>query len=86
MPPSGQAGSTSSYTVFGRNLPGGSPAGVQLDGVELQKVVTNIALPANPEAVDSHHNLQPEETSADVFGWRMERPSGRTPLFAQNRS
>ncbi|MBD3675313.1 MAG: hypothetical protein HUJ26_17500 [Planctomycetaceae bacterium] len=76
VPPSGQPGSTSDYTVYGRNLPGGVPAGVQLDGVELQKISASITLPANPEEHQLQHNLQPEESSADVMGWRLPSEQG----------
>ncbi|MDB4786551.1 MAG: hypothetical protein P8M30_10125 [Planctomycetaceae bacterium] len=76
MPASGQPGSNSPYTIYGRNLPGGAPSGVKVDGVELQKITTNIALPANPDQLILNHNLLPAESSADVFGWRLQTPQG----------
>jgi hypothetical protein len=76
IPASGQPGSNSSYTIHGRNLPGGAPSGVIIDGVELQKVTTNIAIPANPDQLKLNHNLLPAESSADVFGWRLQTPQG----------
>ncbi|MFM7072947.1 MAG: PPC domain-containing protein, partial [Planctomycetota bacterium] len=51
FPPAGPAGSNNSYTIYGRNLPGGQPAaGVMLNGVALQKVTANIAIPADSAA------------------------------------
>ena len=58
MPASGLPGSNDSYAVYGRNLPEGVPSGVKVDGVELQKLTTNIALPANVDDAQLHHNLQ----------------------------
>lgn len=48
FPPSGLAGSNNSYVLYGRNLPGGTPAeGVKLKGVALEKLSVNIPLPAD---------------------------------------
>ena len=48
FPPSGPAGSNNTYTIYGRNLPGGQPAdGLMLGGVPLQKVQVNIPLPGD---------------------------------------
>jgi len=76
MPASGLPGSNDSYAVYGRNLPEGVPSGVKVDGVELQKLTTNIALPANVDDAQLHHNLQPEDSSEDVIGWRLQSPQG----------
>lgn len=51
FPPAGPAGSNNSYTIYGRNLPGGQPApGVVLNGITLQKMTANIAIPADSAA------------------------------------
>ena len=51
FPPSGPAGSSNQYTVYGRNLPGGQPAdGLTIDGAPLQKVQVSIPLPADEAA------------------------------------
>lgn len=51
FPPSGPAGSNNSYTIYGRNLPGGQPAdGVTLDGAKLQKLTVQIPIPADDAA------------------------------------
>ena len=47
FPPSGPAGSSNQYTLYGRNLPGGQPAdGLTIGGVPLQKLPVIISLPA----------------------------------------
>ena len=46
VPSSGAAGSNASYTIVGRNLPGGKPLdGVTLDGAPLQSLQTNVQIP-----------------------------------------
>ena len=47
VPSAGKAGSNGSYTIVGRNLPGGKPLeGVTLNGAQLQSIQANIAIPA----------------------------------------
>jgi len=51
FPPSGPAGSSNQYTLYGRNLPGGQPAeGISIGGVPLQKLPVIIPLPADDAA------------------------------------
>jgi hypothetical protein len=48
FPPSATAGSNGSFTLFGRNLPGGQPAdGVRVGNQTLQKLAVNIPIPAD---------------------------------------
>lgn len=48
FPPCGPPGSNNQYTVYGRNLPGGQPAdGLTIGNAPLQKLVVNIAIPAD---------------------------------------
>jgi hypothetical protein len=46
-PAMGVAGTTSKYTIYGRNLPGSQPAEIASDGRQLQKLDVQIALPNN---------------------------------------
>jgi len=47
VPSAGAAGSNGSYTIVGRNLPGGQPlANVSLNGAQLQSIQANIQIPA----------------------------------------
>lgn len=51
FPPVGKPGSTSQYTVYGRNLPGGSPMGdMTVGGGLLQKKTVQISLPADDQS------------------------------------
>jgi hypothetical protein len=52
LPPAGVPGSKSRYTIVGRNLPGGQPAGTSSDGRELQKLSVEITLPNTPDSLD----------------------------------
>jgi len=46
FPPAGTLGSTSEYTIFGRNLAGGEPAeGIMVGGAQLQKLSAQIPVP-----------------------------------------
>jgi hypothetical protein len=52
FPPSGPAGSTNQYTLYGRNLPGSQPAeGLSLGGAPLEKLPVNIGLPGDGPAL-----------------------------------
>jgi len=47
LPSVGKLGTTSEYTVVGRNLPGGKPlTGVVVDGIQLEYLTQNIQFPA----------------------------------------
>jgi len=51
FPPSGPAGSSNQYTLYGRNLPGGQPAeGLMIGGVPLQKLPVIVSLPFDETA------------------------------------
>ena len=50
VPPVGKPGSTAKYTVYGRNLPGGQDAGMELGGKPLQKKEVSITLPGDAAA------------------------------------
>src|SRR5262245_29985812 len=48
FPPSGPAGSTNQYTLYGRNLPGGKPVeGLTSRGAPLERLPVNISLPTD---------------------------------------
>lgn len=54
FPPSGEPGTNASYTVYGRNLPGGTPAeGVSVDGIALESITANIAIPPREKIAPS---------------------------------
>lgn len=52
FPPSAVPGSKGSFTLYGRNLPGGQPAeGMTMGTAPLQKLQVNIAAPGDPAAL-----------------------------------
>jgi len=80
FPPSAVAGTKSKVTVFGRNLPGGSPAkGIVVDGRELQKIEVEITAPSDALAAQRLATGLPLPTSAatvDGFEYRLTTPQG----------
>ena len=76
LPPSGQPGSNSQYTLYGRNLPGGKPSGMKLDGAELEMLTTNIQLPNADQTLLRDENVSPEESSVAAFSYRVKSPNG----------
>ena len=67
FPPSGKAGTTSEFTVFGRNLPGGSlEGGHELGGEPIESARVQIAIPAAP--------AKSVETDLPVNGLRKSFP------------
>ncbi|MDZ4684972.1 MAG: pre-peptidase C-terminal domain-containing protein [Planctomycetaceae bacterium] len=78
LPPAGVPGSTAQYTLFGRNLPQGEPAGVTLHGQPLQKQVVSIALPSDPATLDSTMLIEPFAAGVDGVPYTLESPTGRS--------
>ncbi len=51
-PPVGQPGASGKFTLYGRNLPGGKPAGdMTVSGSPLEQVEANITLPGDPMSI-----------------------------------
>jgi hypothetical protein len=80
FPPSGPAGSTTEYTLYGRNLSGGQPAeGLTINGVPLEKLTVKIPLPAD-EAATAKLVLSGSSPLArawqDGIEYRLPTPSG----------
>ena len=61
FPPAGQPGSKTSYTIYGRNLPGSSPSNLSFNGQMLESVQAEISLPPNPSTPNGHHAGQPRQ-------------------------
>ena len=83
FPPSGVAGSSALYTVYGRNLPGGQPAELAIDGVPIEKLTVELAIPGD-EAV---HQLElcsrvaPSGSMLDAFNYRLANAKNQIPLY-----
>lgn len=76
MPPSGTPGSTSNYTLFGRNLPGGQDAGIKLNGKPLQKLDVKITLPQDESTLDTSMLLSSAEAAVDAISYIHKSPVG----------
>lgn len=82
FPPAGVAGSKSKYTLFGRNLPGGT-AGKQksVDGKPLEELTVEIEMPADASAmrIPAGNGFGPAAAALDAIEYRL-----RTPLGSSN--
>jgi hypothetical protein len=80
LPPAGAPGTSSQFTVYGRNLPGGQPApGVAVDGKPLEQLAVQIAVPDDPLALQrlSYSGIVlPRESIADAFEFRINTEQG----------
>lgn len=86
FPPSGPAGSNNQYTVYGRNLPGGQPAdGMMIRDQPLQKLVVNIAIPADELARTQAAivgSAQPRSVMLDAIEYKLASPQGDSNAVA----
>lgn len=70
-PPVVKAGADNQVVVYGRNLPGGSPAeGMEIDGRPIEKLAVTIKAPATPE-LPTETLLRPGDASTDLLSWRL---------------
>jgi len=76
LPPSGVPGTTGEFTLYGQNLPGGQPTGVEVRGQELQKLTVKIPIPADATSLKPGTFLEPYEASVDGFTYRLPSPDG----------
>ncbi len=60
FPPAGEPGSKRKYVLYGRNLPGGTPSDLIVDGKRLEEKTIEVELPAEGKA-------QPQPTSMDFL-------------------
>ncbi|HET6424115.1 MAG TPA: hypothetical protein VFG20_10555, partial [Planctomycetaceae bacterium] len=75
-PPAAVPGSTAAYTLFGRNLPGGEPSGVVLNGRPLDKLGVNIAAPADNTQLDARVPAEPSAAGIDGFTYTFAGANG----------
>lgn len=81
-PPAGQAGSTETYTLFGRNLPGGKLSEVSLGGHRLETVQVQVQLPDVASTPKSFHPGQPRQGLLRGFDYRIENSNAVRIGFA----
>ncbi|MDA1212805.1 MAG: hypothetical protein O2955_09810, partial [Planctomycetota bacterium] len=67
IPSSGLAGTTGTYSLYGRNLPNGQATEMKVDGQPLQKLDVSVALPENPSSQLTAELLDPVMADADGF-------------------
>lgn len=84
MPPAGVAGTTGQFTLFGRNLPGGRPAGVTVEGRPLEKLDVAISLPSVPPIAPAHTTLRSVSAGVKTVSWVLKTPAGESnPVLIQ---
>jgi hypothetical protein len=76
VPPAGVAGSTATYTLYGRNLPNGQPTDVVLNGRPLQQQTVEITLPADGTSWPTGLRVEPFGTGSDAFPFTLASPQG----------
>jgi len=87
FPPAGLAGTTNSYTLYGRNLPDGKPAtNFSIAGRPLEQVSAQIAIPQAVESTNgtalqagngfSLASTLPASAPIDAFEYRLPTPGG----------
>ena len=76
-PAAGVPGTAPSFTLFGRNLPGGQPSGVRVAGRELQKLVVKIPVPKNSASISLIGNrVNPLAAGLDAFEYTFKAANG----------
>lgn len=82
FPPAGLLGSNDKYTVYGRNLPGGKPSSLTIDGTPLQQLETNISIPQEAaDQLEFNNRLDPHQAGLDGFAYTVESPAGKSNAF-----
>lgn len=78
FPPAGLPGGNRPFTLYGRNLPDGKPAGITLDGRPLEQLNVSIPLPGGDAAQQLSFNslLEPASAALDGIEYRIKGPNG----------
>ncbi len=86
FPPSGLAGSTTDFTLYGRNLPGGEASDVQVGGVALQKKTVKVTLPKDDAAQQFQvaGRAEPRNATLDALQYRAENGQQLPIYFSQH--
>ena len=71
-PPAGTPGTTSRFTIYGRNLPGGSPGeGITLDGKPLESIDVDIAVPETAASPTTFTSDTPRAGALPAFDYQL---------------
>ena len=77
FPPAGLPGTKGAFTLFGRNLPGGTPApGVIVAGRPLEQLAVELELPSAADQLKSDSPVAPSGAFLDGFNYRLATPAG----------
>ena len=76
VPSSGLPGTTSEYTLYGRNLPGGEPSEFKIAGHPLQKVKVSITVSGNPLQIEGAEPIMSAAAGTDSFTYSWNSPAG----------
>lgn len=79
FPPAAEQGKAAKVTVFGRNLPGGSPSKFSVDGKVLDQLTVDLAAPGDPAArqrLATTLSLSGASASLDGFEYRVKGANG----------
>ncbi len=70
MPPAGVPGSQAKYTIYGTNLPGSRPSSYQIEGLQLEELDVQIAMPAEGSlTLNPIAKTEPHQAFLDGFYW-----------------
>ena len=78
-PTGAKPGATASITFYGRNLPGGQKTDIKVNGRPLEKVVRDVVVPADPDAVTDMRFgelLRPADSRLDGMEVRVHGDTG----------
>jgi hypothetical protein len=81
FPPAGLAGSNPSFVIYGRNLPGGTDAGLQIHGRPLEKITAAIALPADASDAVFSTRVEPHQAGLDAVEYRVRTDQGVSSAY-----
>jgi hypothetical protein len=80
FPPAALPGQATKLTIYGRNLPGGQPAGdMRLDDRPLEKLEVEVTLPADEQARQQAAiavRATPKMGVIDAYAWQFTSPQG----------
>jgi hypothetical protein len=84
MPPTGVAGTTGHFTLYGRNLPGSHPADVTVEGRPLEKLDVTIPLPSAAPLAPTQTTLGSVSAGTQLVSWTLKTPAGESnPVLLQ---
>ena len=82
MPPAVIAGKKQTITVYGRNIPGGQPAGTTADGQPLQSKTAELIAPSTTTGLAMANPILSDQAGVDGFSWRMDNSNPVLVQFA----